>query len=158
MTDNSTRGLSCHPKGVSSRALAVFSGSCSLFSRFIFRVDSPIHGKADMNAATRFALCILVGALSGNGHAVADVVEFEANFSTEFALGCIGEMSDGTGFGSFLLDTDTGQVDYTIEFADLSSPETMAHLHGPATRGCNFAQFIIPSGPRRDGPAPASSP
>ena len=49
-----------------------------------------------MNAATRFALCILVGALSGNGHAVADVVEFEANFSTEFALGCIGEMSDGT--------------------------------------------------------------
>ena len=42
----------------------------------------------------------------------------------------------GSGFGCFTLNTD-GTLDYDVSYMGLSTPETGAHIHGPAPVGLN---------------------
>ena len=95
----------------------------------------------------------VLGVTVGSERVCADLLEFEATLNSDQAIGCLGESSTGFGSGSFILDTDTGQVDYFIEFFDLSSPETAAHIHGPAGRDCEFADIlvILPGGSPKEG-------
>ncbi len=53
--------------------------------------------------------------------------------------------SKGTGKLDATFDTQTKVLSYTLTFDGLTGPATMAHIHGPATRGQN-AGVITPLG------------
>ena len=53
--------------------------------------------------------------------------------------------SKGTGKFDGTLDTTTKTLNYTLTFANLSGPATMAHLHGPASRTAT-AGVLVPLG------------
>ena len=60
--------------------------------------------------------------------------------------------STATGSGFFVVDTATNNIDYFIDFIGLSSPETMAHIHGFAPRGSNAGvQLSLPLGSPKIG-------
>ncbi len=43
--------------------------------------------------------------------------------------------STGTGSGTFTVDTTANTMSFNVTFSGLTSPETAAHIHGPAPRG-----------------------
>ncbi len=60
-----------------------------------------------------------------------------------------GITSTGSGDGIATLDTETNELGYTINYKDLSSAATMAHIHGPADEGANagvVAPLAAPTG------------
>jgi hypothetical protein len=59
----------------------------------------------------------------------------------------------GAGTAVLVYDPDTRQLSWTVEFAGLTGPATMAHFHGPAAAGKNgpVALWLVPK-----GAAPAS--
>jgi hypothetical protein len=48
-----------------------------------------------------------------------------------------GVTSSGSGRAIATLDTETNELGYTVDYAGLSGPATMAHIHGPAAEGAN---------------------
>jgi hypothetical protein len=63
-------------------------------------------------------------------------------YSATLAPGA-GIASTGSGRAVATLDTKTNELGYTIDYAGLSGPATMAHIHGPAAEGAN-AGVIAP--------------
>ena len=51
--------------------------------------------------------------------------------------------SSGAGVFNGTLNPSTGALSYTMTYANLTGPATMAHLHGPAAPGQN-APIIVP--------------
>ncbi len=54
--------------------------------------------------------------------------------------------SPGTGFGTFTLDTSTGDLTYNISFTGLLGPETAAHIHKAAVGVPGPVVFPLPLG------------
>ncbi len=52
--------------------------------------------------------------------------------------------SSGAGLITAMLDTDTGQLDYTVTFSGLSGPATGAGFHGPAGKAAE-APVTVPA-------------
>ena len=71
----------------------------------------------------------------------AEIVQFSAALSG--AAETPATASAGKGTASVTLDTDTRRVTWTITYAGLSGPATMAHFHGPAAPGAS-AGVLIP--------------
>ncbi len=59
--------------------------------------------------------------------------------------------SGGSGKVDATLDTDTHLLTYTIDYAGLTGPATMAHFHGPAKPGAN-AGVVVPLSSPLDSP------
>ncbi|MDH3678275.1 MAG: CHRD domain-containing protein [Nitrosopumilus sp.] len=53
--------------------------------------------------------------------------------------------TEGTGSATLSLDTNTGLLNWNIEFSDLSGVNTASHIHGPALEGQN-AGVQVPLG------------
>lgn len=75
--------------------------------------------------------------------AQAAMVDFHADLSAKAEV----PPNASTGFGDVLasLDTKTRVLSYTLTFAGLTGPATMAHFHGPAAAGAN-AGVAVPIG------------
>lgn len=50
--------------------------------------------------------------------------------------------SDGVGFAKVSFDLNTMEITWEVEYADLTSPPTGIHLHGPAQPGTNAVAII----------------
>lgn len=64
--------------------------------------------------------------------------------------------SSGTGTVNATLDPDTHLLNYTIDYAGLTGPATMAHFHGPAKPGDN-AGVALPLPSPLDSPIKGSA-
>ncbi|MGB0715831.1 MAG: CHRD domain-containing protein [Phycisphaerae bacterium] len=73
---------------------------------------------------------------------VGEVLQFHAHLTGDQAEDCKGTGSVSTGHATFTLDTDSGDVDYHIQFTPLDSPENASHIHGPAGP-CEFGVPIL---------------
>lgn len=96
------------------------------------------------------SIALALALLSPNAH--ADLISFTANLDASQVAGCAGTGSGATGLGSFLLDTESGTVDYDITFENLESAEQFSHVHGPAAP-CEFAGiiYVLPFGSPKVG-------
>lgn len=75
------------------------------------------------------------------GHASAAYQQYDARLTP----GAVNPPSNGKGSGTVHMgfDTDTGDLDYTIEFNGLSGPATGGGFHGPAAKTAN-GPVVIP--------------
>jgi hypothetical protein len=74
------------------------------------------------------------------GAALAETVQYKAVLRGSNEVPRNG--SPGTGSATVTLDTSTRKIEYTVTFADLTSPATMAHIHGPAHPGNNAGVLV----------------
>ncbi len=58
----------------------------------------------------------------------------------------------GTGEVKATLDTVTRELSYSVTFAGLSGPATMAHIHGPAMPGANAGVMVVLGGANPTSP------
>ena len=66
--------------------------------------------------------------------------------------GNAGTAASGSGFGDFRFNPGTGELEYSISFGGLSSPESIAHLHGPAIPGVPAGVLYgLPNGSPKEG-------
>ena len=73
--------------------------------------------------------------------ALADVVPISATMNNATEVPPTKGSGSGTMKGT--LDTTTGKLTYTVTYAGLTGPATMAHFHGPAAPGAN-AGVVVP--------------
>ena len=94
-------------------------------------------------------LAAAAGLMSFTALAHADTVHLHAtlNAATEVPP----KASGGTGQVDAMLDTDTHVLTYTVEYAGLTGPASMAHFHGPAKPGAN-AGVVLPLSSPLDSP------
>jgi hypothetical protein len=59
--------------------------------------------------------------------------------------------SEGTGAGTFVLSPDGTQLAFHIEFSDLTTPETVRHIHRGAPGEAGPVAFDLPAGSPKDG-------
>lgn len=59
----------------------------------------------------------------------------------------------GVGDGTFVLDSSTKVLTWTVTYSGLTGPAAAAHIHGPAAPGEN-AGVLIPLGPNGNIPSP----
>ena len=108
--------------------------------------------------STLIGICgvFVVGVLFTSEVARAELIEFTASVDGPQADDCGGTGSTGTGSGTFTLDTATGIVSFEITFSGLGSPESNAHVHGPAAQ-CVGAGILygLPPGSPKSGVSPA---
>ncbi len=103
-------------------------------------------------ASARVILLATGAALTLSGIALAEILEFGAPIDGKQAANCAGTGSEGTGFGYFTLDTETGEVNYNITFQGLGFPETVAHVHAPAPPcSQSTALYDLPTGSPKIG-------
>lgn len=107
---------------------------------------------AALSVAALFTLTLTSPGVRG------ELITFTANLDGSQVDGCTGTGSLGTGLGLFVLDTETGIVDYEITFTGLGSAEQAAHVHGPAAP-CEFAGivYVLPFGSPKVGIASLDS-
>jgi hypothetical protein len=77
------------------------------------------------------ATCLVLASLP----AAAATLHFHANLLAASEVPPTG--TSGKGSVDATLDTTTGKLDYTVSWAGLTGPATMAHFHGPAPVGKN---------------------
>ena len=66
--------------------------------------------------------------------------------------GNAGTAASGSGFGDFRFNPGTAELEYSISFGGLSSPELFAHLHGPAGPGVPAGVLYgLPNGSPKEG-------
>jgi CHRD domain len=82
-----------------------------------------------------------VAALLGASSAFAETINYKAN------LGAKDEVppnaSTGTGSAEITYDTTTKMLTWTVTFAGLTGPATVAHFHGPAAPGANAGVVVL---------------
>lgn len=112
---------------------------------------SRIVGKQQM--LFRASMLAAVAAVAFTFAAQAAMVDFHADLTAKAEV----PPNASTGFGDVLatLDTTTRVLSYTLTFAGLSGPATMAHFHGPAAVGAN-AGVAVPIG-GKDPTSPTSA-
>ena len=98
---------------------------------------------------------VSIGVLCAGEVAHADLIEFTTEVDGAQAADCAGTGSSGIGSGTLTLDTATGIVSFNITFSGLGSPESVAHVHGPAAE-CVGANSIygLPAGSPKIGSSP----
>ncbi len=96
-----------------------------------------------MFKAWPFAAMVLVTCMSA---ASAKTVTLAGQFATEGAA-----TTHPTGDVAATLDTVTHKLHYTIHYANLSGPVTVAHFHGPAKPGVNAGVMQTIAGPFQNG-------
>ncbi len=79
-----------------------------------------------------FAALTVSAITLGAGAAQAAMIDLHANLHP-----AAGVKSAGTGMMSGTYDPATHKLTWTVTYSGLSSPETMAHFHGPAKIGGN---------------------
>jgi len=85
------------------------------------------------------ALCVLSAALWG-GFALAATQSFQVPLVGSQQVPAV--ETAGMGMADLTYDPATRVVTWTITYAGLSGPVTMAHFHGPAAKGANAAPQI----------------
>lgn len=93
-----------------------------------------------MNAIRKLSVGVVLWALA-SGIAFADTVALKADLEPSSEVPP--RVSHGHGMLDATFDTSTKALQWTITYADLSSPITAAHFHGPAPVGQN-AKIQIP--------------
>ena len=93
-----------------------------------------------MNAIRKLSVGVVLWALA-SGIAFADTVALKADLEPSSEVPP--RVSHGHGMLDATFDTSTRALQWTITYADLSSPITAAHFHGPAPVGQN-AKIQIP--------------
>ena len=88
---------------------------------------------------------LLAGALVDPKAAHADIIEFLALLDGDQADCDDGTCDMATGTGTFVLDTDTGRVDFEIEFT-LCNTELAAHVHTDPACNVGRINYILPPG------------
>lgn len=78
--------------------------------------------------------CLLAMAL-GSGVALAAPEMFQVQLSGDQQVPAV--QTNGTGTADLTYDPSTRMLQWSISYSGLSSPVTMAHLHGPAAAGKN---------------------
>ena len=84
-----------------------------------------------------------------------DELEFEADLNAANVVSLTACASPAEGDGEFDYNPVTKLISYEIEFEDLLSPDTAAHLHAPAPPGVNAPALFTIAGA---GPAPSPGP
>jgi hypothetical protein len=87
-----------------------------------------------MIANRKLSLAVVLWALA-SGVAFADTVALKADLEPSSEVPP--RVSHGHGKLNATFDTSTKSLQWTITYADLSGPVTMAHFHGPAPVGQN---------------------
>lgn len=112
-----------------------------------------------MIAATRrnqfWATSALVLAIALPRALSADIIEFMCPIDGLQADDCTGT-APGTGSGVFFLNTETGIIDFQIEYSGLGSIELESHVHGaagPCVVAGTLILYILPIGPLKIGQA-----
>jgi hypothetical protein len=95
-----------------------------------------------MSRAPFLLTLLAAGLMAVSAHAA--VLHFEADLTG--ASEVPPTTSKGTGKLLARLDTKTGELSYSLVWADLTGPATAAHFHGPAAPGVN-APVVIPIPP-----------
>jgi hypothetical protein len=86
------------------------------------------------------------GSVSGN----ANEIRFRATLLGQNEVPATGSIA--TGDGDFILNTANNTLTFDIRIVNLSSQETAAHIHGPASPGVNGGVlFTLPLGNRKTG-------
>ncbi|BAN22031.1 CHRD domain-containing protein [Caballeronia insecticola] len=80
-------------------------------------------------------MSVLMLVMAASGAARADTVALKANLQPSSEVPP--RVSKGHGIVDANFDTDTKVLTWTVTYADLSGPVTMAHFHGPAPVGQN---------------------
>ena len=84
-------------------------------------------------------------ALAAAAGARAEVVHFQAKLTG--AAETPPKVTDGHGAAEVTLDTTARTLSWTIDYAGLSGPATMAHFHGPASPGVAAGVTVPIAGP-----------
>lgn len=91
-----------------------------------------------MNISTfRRAVVALAGIACAGAMAVAQAAPLAFTVPLSSAEQVPALQTQGTGIAKLTYDPDTRVVTWNVTFSGLSSPATMAHLHGPAPVGKN---------------------
>jgi hypothetical protein len=117
-------------------------GSNSAGRRYLCGCVPAAKGEASMS--TRINLRALV--LAGVASFLLATAAAAAAQSMTVALSGADEVppvqTPGKGTAKLEYDPETRQLQWTLEFSDLSAPATMAHFHGPAMPGKNAPPVI----------------
>lgn len=97
-----------------------------------------------MRTAIATTTAILLAA--GSAHAATETFRATLAGATEVPPHTV----PGTGTAEVKFDTATRLATYTVTFAKLTGPATMAHIHGPAAPGTNAGVLVVLGTP---GPA-----
>jgi hypothetical protein len=100
--------------------------------------DGGKHGGFKVTARAIFRGDFVGSGVARVGVRGANVNQRSANRRRTGAFG----RDPGKGTAKLTYDPDTRSVTWTITFADLSGPATMAHFHGPAMAGQNAPPTI----------------
>jgi hypothetical protein len=76
----------------------------------------------------------VVGLLHGGRAADAEIRMLSVRLDGE----CAQSGSASLGWGEFALDTETGELSYTVAHDDVGAGELGAHIHGPIEQACGF--------------------
>lgn len=84
-----------------------------------------------------YAMAFLIPGCGDGGGTPTPVVLLDAQLTGGQEVP--GVDTEATGEGLFTLHRDTNRLEWHVEFRDLSSSQTGAHIHGPAGHGQNAA-------------------
>jgi hypothetical protein len=90
-----------------------------------------------------FALFALVGGMAA-GTAHADIEKYSAVMLGENEVDPV--VTDAGGVATIIVNTETLQAAWAVEFAELSSAQTMAHFHNAPAGANGPAIFTLPVG------------
>ena len=91
------------------------------------------------------ALCLTAAALIAATPLAAEVIHFTAKL--DGASETPPNDSKGTGSADVSLDTNAKKITWSVSYAGLSGPPTMAHFHGPAPVGKAAGVTVPLTGP-----------
>ena len=100
------------------------------------------------------AICLAAATLIAAAPVAAEVVHFTAKL--DGASETPPNDSKGTGSAEATLDTTAKKLTWSVSYAGLSGPATMAHFHGPAPVG-KAAGVALPLTPPLDSPIKGSA-
>jgi len=93
------------------------------------------------------ALTLAGVVFAATAHAV--VLEYRATINSQQESGVT---SNAIGSGVFVIDTDANTMSYDIQFVNLTSTETAAHIHGYAAAGASASpKHTLPAGSPKVG-------
>jgi len=78
-----------------------------------------------------FLACLMGGIWSGS--ALAETISFKVSLSGSQEVPTV--ETAGTGAAAITYDPTTRKISWSVAYSGLSSPATMAHIHGPAEPG-----------------------
>lgn len=120
------------------------------------RID--LQEETGMSCSSKFLGILGVGVFFMCTAVRADLIQFTSALVGAQAADCLGTGSAGTGSGTLTLDTATGIVSYNITFSGLGSPETSAHVHGPAVECVGAVGiYVLSAGSPKIGTSPPLS-